>query len=76
MEIPELKNRGLILASLLAVEIAHLHAAAPRRAVSDDQIVIQGQLVGRGKYVEVYEHGVKIDPSFLKTLNDRKSLLK
>jgi hypothetical protein len=63
-----MKNLGLILTLLWVVGTANIDAAVPRRAVSDDQIAAQGQLVGSGTRVEVYQHGVTIDPSFLKIM--------
>jgi len=59
---------GLILTLLLVVGAADAKAAAPRRGLSDEQIVARGQLVESGKYVEIYEHEVKVDPSFLKIM--------
>ena len=59
---------GLALTSLLAVDSANIEAAVARRGLSDEQIAAQGRLVRSGKYVEIYEHGVKVDPSFLKIM--------
>ena len=61
-----IKNLGLILT--FVVGAANTDAAVPRRAVSDEQIIAQGQLVSSGTYVEIYQHGVTIDPSFLKVM--------
>ncbi|MBI2181850.1 MAG: hypothetical protein HYU31_13650 [Deltaproteobacteria bacterium] len=61
-----IKNLGLILTFVVCA--ANTDAAVPRRAVSDEQIIAQGQLVSSGTYVEIYQHGVTIDPSFLKLM--------
>lgn len=65
-----MKNLKLICTLLLAAGAASVDAAVPRREVSDEQIVAQRQLVASGTYVEIYEHGVKVDPSFLKIMED------
>ena len=39
------KNIGLILAAVLLVLDANTDAAVPRRSISDEQIVAQGQIV-------------------------------
>lgn len=63
-----MKNLQAILAFVFVVHTASLHAAVPRRAASDQQITAQGQLVASGAYLEVYQHGVMVDPSFLKVM--------
>ena len=62
------QNIGLLLAAVLLVLTANTDAAVPRRSISDEQIVAQGQLVASGAYVEIYQHATAIDPSFLKVL--------
>ena len=62
------KNIGLLLAAVLLVLTANTDAAVPRRSISDEQLVAQGQLVASGAYVEIYQHGAAIDPSFLKVM--------
>ncbi len=58
--------RIYFLAALLFVASVECSVAAvPRRAVSDGEIAAQGRLVASGPRVEIYEHGVKVDPSFL-----------
>lgn len=59
---------GSVLTLLLVAGAANVEAAIPLRGVSDEQIVGQGQLIASGKYVEIYQHGVKVDPSFLKIM--------
>jgi len=63
-----MKGLGLNLALILAVGTASVDAAVPGRLLSDDQIVARAQLVGSGKHVEIYQHGVTVDPSFLKVM--------
>jgi hypothetical protein len=63
-----MKTVGLLCTFLLVVDAAVLQGQAPRRAVSDEQIVAQGQRVGSGTYVEIYQHGVTVDPSFLQIM--------
>ena len=63
-----LKNFRLILAAIFLVFTVNIHAAVPRRSVSDEQIVAQAELVASGTYVEIYQHGAAIDPSFLKLM--------
>ena len=61
------------LTSLLIVDGALVDGAVSGRGERgglDDGIVAQGRLVGSGKYVEIYELGVNIDPSFLKIMED------
>jgi hypothetical protein len=58
----------LLLALVLLALTADTDAAVPLRSVSDEQIVAQGQLVASGAYVEIYQHRVAIDPSFLKVM--------
>lgn len=70
-ELLGLKNLALILTILLVVAVPNIDAAVPRRGEgggSDEGIVAQARLVGSGKHVEIYELGVKIDPSFLKIM--------
>ena len=62
-----LKRIGPILI-ILFVFAGNGNAAVPRRAISDEQIVRQAQLVARGDYVEIYQHGVTVEPSFLKIM--------
>ncbi|HEY7560230.1 MAG TPA: hypothetical protein VIH18_36105 [Candidatus Binatia bacterium] len=62
------KHIGLVLAAVLLVVTANSDAAVPRRSLSDEQIVAQGKLVASGAYVEIYQHRVAIDPSFLKVM--------
>jgi hypothetical protein len=59
-----LKNFGLILAVVFVLSV-NTDAAVPRRSISDVQIVAQAELVASGTYVEIYQHGAAIDPSFL-----------
>jgi hypothetical protein len=59
---------GFLLAAVLLALTADTDAAVPRRSVSDEQIVAQGQLVASAAYVEIYQHRVAIDPSFLKVI--------
>ncbi len=62
------KNIGILLAAVLLGLAVNTDAAVPRRSVSDEQIVAQGQLVASGANVEIYQHGAEIDPSFLKVM--------
>jgi hypothetical protein len=62
-----LKNFGLILAVVFVLSV-NTDAAVPRRSISDAQIVAQAELVASGTYVEIYQHGAAIDPSFLKVM--------
>jgi hypothetical protein len=64
-----LKNIGPILLSLYVLA-ANTHAAVPRRSISDDQIGARAQLVASGAYVEIYQHGTVIEPSFLKIMEN------
>jgi hypothetical protein len=64
-----LKNVGLILAALVLT--ANTDAAVPRRSVPDEQIVAQAELVASGTYLEIYQHGVTIDPVFLNVMGTR-----
>jgi hypothetical protein len=58
-------NNVSVILGFLFVLAGNTHAAAPRRSVSDEQILAQGQLVASGTYVEIYQHGAAIDASFL-----------
>jgi len=62
-----LKNIGAILI-LLCMFPGHIYAAVPRRSISDEQVVAQAQLVASGVYVEMYQHGVVVEPSFLEIM--------
>ena len=62
-----LKNVRLILA-VVFVLTENTDAAVPRRPVPDGQIVAQAELVASGTTMEIYQHGVAIDPSFLKVM--------
>lgn len=42
--------------------------AAPRRQVSDEQVVARAELVASGGRVEIYQHEVSVDRSFLKIM--------
>jgi len=66
-----MKQLVLLLTLLLVVGTSITESAVARRGAGggvDEGIVAQGRLVGSGKYVEIYESGVKIDPSFLKIM--------
>jgi len=52
----------------VCVFAADLCAAVPRRALSDEQIVAHAQLVVSGTNIEIYQQGVAVDPSFLRTM--------
>ena len=60
-----MKDLTLVFALLFLTRIGSTDAAVPRRELSDEQIVTQGQLVAAGTYVEIYQHGTMVDPSFL-----------
>jgi hypothetical protein len=62
------KNLVVLVSCWFVLGTANAKAAVPRRAVSDDQIVAQGQLVASGTYVEIYQHGLTIEPSFVKVM--------
>ena len=62
-----LKKTGPILI-FLCVFAGNTHPAVPRRLISDEQIVARAQLVASGAYVEIYQHGAVIEPSFLKIM--------
>jgi hypothetical protein len=62
-----LKNIGFI-SLLLCAYAASIHAAVPRRTISDDQIVARAELVASGAYVEIYQHGLAVEPSFLNVM--------
>jgi hypothetical protein len=62
-----LKNIGFI-SLLLCAYAASTHAAVPRRTISDDQIVARAELVASGAYVEIYQHGLAVEPSFLNVM--------
>lgn len=59
-----------VLAFVSVVNTANIDAAVPSRAVSDEQIAAQGQLVASGAHVEIYQHGATVDPSFIKVMED------
>jgi len=59
-----LKNIGAILI-LLCMFPGHIFAAVPRRSISDEQVVAQAQLVASGAHVEIHQHDVTIEKSFL-----------
>jgi hypothetical protein len=58
----------VILTVTFLVVTASTDAAVPRRSISDEQIVEQGQLLASGTYVEIFQHRTVIDPSFLKVM--------
>jgi hypothetical protein len=62
------KCLGLILAAVFLLLDAATHAAVPRRPVSDDQLVAQGQLIANSAHFEIYQHRVSLDPSFLRVM--------
>lgn len=59
-----------VLAFVSVVNTANIDAAVPSRAMSDEQIAAQGQLVASGAHVEIYQHGATVDPSFIKVMED------
>ena len=61
------RSIGAILIFLIMLTVQGNAAVAPR-SVSDEQIVAQGQLIASGPYIEIYQHGVAIDPAFLKVM--------
>jgi hypothetical protein len=63
-----LKNISFVLVAFFVVLDANSHATVPRRSVPDAQIVAQAELVASGPYVEIYQHGVVIEASFLKVM--------
>jgi len=60
--------KKFIMVSILFVVTVNAHAAVPRRSVPDAQIVAQAEIVASGTHMEIYQHGVAIDPSFLKVM--------
>ena len=65
-----MKDLGFVVALLFLTRIATTDAAVPRREASDEQIVAQGQLVASGNYVEIYQYGTSVGPSFLTMMED------
>jgi len=61
---------GIILGFVFVVGTVDVDAEIPLRSMSDEQIVAQGRLVASGSCVEIYQHGVKVDPSFLKVMEN------
>jgi hypothetical protein len=59
-----LKKTGPILI-FLCIFAGNALPAVPRRSISDEQVVARAQLVANGLYVEIYQHGAVIEPSFL-----------
>lgn len=64
-----MRNLGLILTLLLGLDPADADAAAGR-PLSGEQIVAQATQVASGEHIEIYGHGVKVDPAFLKVMED------
>ena len=62
-----LKQIGPILI-LLCVFAENGTPAAPRRQVSDEQVVARAELVASGSRIEIYQHDVSVDRSFLKIM--------
>jgi hypothetical protein len=62
-----LKRTGPILI-LLCVFAGSGDPATPRRQISDEQIVARAELVASGSHVEVYQHEVSVDRSFVKIM--------
>jgi hypothetical protein len=62
-----LKKIGPVLI-LLCILPGHTHAAAVRRSISDEEVVARAQLVASGAYVEIYQYGAAVEPSFLKIM--------
>jgi hypothetical protein len=62
-----LKKIGLILAAVFVLTVS-TDAAVPRRSVPDAQIVAQAELVASGTHMELYQHGVAMDPVFLNVM--------
>lgn len=62
-----LKHFGFILAAVFVLFV-NAQAAVPRRSVPDAQIVARAELVASGTNIEIYQHEVAIDPSFLKVM--------
>lgn len=59
---------AIVVGLSLVAGFADVGAGAPLRTLSDEQIVAQGRLVASGPSVEIYQHGVAVDPSFLKVV--------
>ena len=64
----QIRDLGFFLIFSYVLASANVNAAVPRRAAPDDQIVAQGQLVASGMGVEIYQHGVTIESSFLEVM--------
>jgi hypothetical protein len=62
------KGLRLFFAFAFFTAAINAEAAVPRREVSDEQIVAQGQLVARGTSVDIYQHAASVAPSFLKVM--------
>ena len=60
------KTRPILI--FLCIFAGSAHPAVPRRSISDEQVVARAQLVASGAYIEVYQHGAVIEPSFLKMM--------
>ncbi len=63
-----MKNLGFIFALLLIGGAANVNAAVAGRGTSDEQIVGQAELIASSTHVEIYQHGMAVNPSFLKIM--------
>lgn len=56
---------------LLAITVASFSSWAQRPSSANDRKVVErAELVAAGERVEIYQHGVKVDPAFLKPVED------
>jgi hypothetical protein len=62
------KTLSLVSVAVFIVLHANSQAAVPRRSVPDAQIVARAELVASGTNIEIYQHEVAIDPSFLRVM--------
>lgn len=60
----------LIISFFAVLAVVNPAAGQMRRAIGDEQIVKESELVAAGKHIEIYQHRMKVDPAFLKVTED------
>jgi hypothetical protein len=58
----------LVFLFMFVARDVNIDAAVPRRTASDEQVVTGGQMVANGTHIEIYQHEIRVDPSFLKIM--------
>jgi len=64
------KQITLPIIFLIVFAVVNPAAGQMKRTIEDEQIVKESELVAAGEHIEIYQHIMKVDPTFLKIAED------